>query len=114
MNVRDFNYADHFDTIIAVESVHEILDLELLKRLESLVKMGGIIVLTLPSLPGSMSVNVLVEMGYAVFRYFLRGFLLMRIDKPEVYTMPNRSWKILNAFIRISHPVLLYLSLTDS
>lgn len=97
-DVKSFDYADRFDAIIAIESVYGILDLELLRRLESLVKEGGIIVLALPSLPGSMSVDVLVEMGYAVFRYLLRGFVLVRIDKPEVYTIPNRSWEILGAY----------------
>jgi hypothetical protein len=37
-------------------------------------------------------------MSYAVFRYFLRGFILVRTDKPEVYTIPNRLWRILCAF----------------
>jgi SAM-dependent methyltransferase len=105
-DVRTFNYTDRFDAIIAVEAVHGILDLELLRKLESLVRKGGVIVLTLPSLPESMNVKVLVEMGYTVFRYFLRGFILVRIDKPEVYTIPSRLWRILGAFIRILHPVL--------
>jgi hypothetical protein len=77
-----------------------------LRKFESLVKKGGIIVLTLPSLPESMNVEVLVEMGYAVLRYFLRVFILVRIDKLEVYTIPSRLWRILGAFIRILHPVL--------
>jgi len=105
-DVRAFDYADSFDAIIAIESIHGIIDLELLRRLEGLVKEGGIIVLALPSLPQSIRMNKLVKMGYAVFRYFLRGFVLVRVDKPEVYTVPNRSWKVLGAFIKILHPIL--------
>ena len=89
-DVRTFNYSNRFVTVIAIESIHGILDLELLRMLESLVKKDGVIILALPSLPESMSIGKLVEMSYAVFRYFLRGFILVRIDKPEVYTIPSR------------------------
>ena len=78
----------------------------MLRRLESLVKEGGIIVLALPSLPESMGSDELLEMGYAVFRYFLRGLVLVRIDKPEVCTAPYRSWEILGTLIRVSHSAL--------
>jgi len=37
-DVRAFDYAGSFDAIIAIESIHGILDLELLRRLEGLVK----------------------------------------------------------------------------
>jgi SAM-dependent methyltransferase len=104
-DVRAFDYADSFDAIIAIESIHGIIDLELLRRLEGLVKEGGIIVLALPSLPQPIRMNELVKMGYAVFRYFLRGFVLVRVNKPEVYTIPNRSWEVLGAFIKTLHPV---------
>jgi len=69
-NVRAFDYANSFDAIIAIESIHGILDLELLRRLEGLVKEGGIIILALPSLPELIRVDELVGMGYAVFRRF--------------------------------------------
>ena len=72
-DVRAFDYADSFDAIIAIESIHGIIDLELLRRLEGLVKEGGMIVLALPRLPESIRVDELVKMGYVVFRYFLRG-----------------------------------------
>jgi SAM-dependent methyltransferase len=110
-DVRAFDYADRFDAIIAIESVHGILNLELLRKLESLVKEGGIIVLALPSLPESMGADKLVEMGYAVFRYFLRGLRLVRIDKPEVCTALiacGRCWVLLSGYY------IPYLSLADS
>ena len=105
-DVRAFDYVSSFDAIIAIESIHGILDLELLRRLEGLVKEGGIIILALPSLPELIRVDELVGMGYAVFRYFLRGFVLVRVDRLEVYTIPNRSWEVLGAFIKILHPIL--------
>jgi SAM-dependent methyltransferase len=105
-DIRSFNYADSFDAIVAIESIHGIIDLGVLRRLEDLVKEGGIIVLALPSLPKSMRVDELVRMGYAVFRYFLRGFVLVRVDRSEVYTIPNRLWEVLGAFIKTLHPIL--------
>jgi hypothetical protein len=53
-----------------------------------------------------MRVDELVRMGYAVFRYFLRGFVLVRVDRPEVYTVPYRLWEVLGAFIKTLHPIL--------
>jgi len=110
-DVGAFDYADSFDAIIAIESIHGIIDLELLRGLEGLVKEGGIIVLALPSLPESIRVDELVGMGYVVFRYFLRGFVLVRVDRPEVYTIPNRSWEVLGAFIKTLHPILRFTRL---
>jgi hypothetical protein len=36
----------------------------------------------------------------------LRGFLLVRVDKAEVYTMPNRLWKFLGVLIKLLHKLL--------
>ncbi len=105
-DIRSFDYAGSFDAILASESIHGIIDLGLLRRLEGMVKEGGIIVLALPSLPKSMRVDELVRMGYTVFRYFLRGFVLVRVDRPEVYTVPYRLWEVLGAFIKTLHPIL--------
>jgi hypothetical protein len=44
--------------------------------------------------------------AFVIFRHFLRSFVLVRVDRPEVYTVPNRSWKVLGAFIKILHPIL--------
>jgi hypothetical protein len=84
LDVRAFSYPEAFDAVIAVESVHGILGAELLRRLEGLAKQGGLIVLALPALSRSVVASVLVQQGYAVYRYFLRGFILVRVDKAEV------------------------------
>jgi len=66
------------------------------RRLENLVKKVEVLSCLLTYIPKSISVSMsrdkLVEMGYAVFRYFLRGLILVGIDKPEVYTIPSRLW----------------------
>jgi hypothetical protein len=98
-----FSYPEAFDAVIAVESVHGILDAELLRRLEGLAKQGGLIVLALPAPSRSVTASVLVQQGYAVFRYFLRGFILVRVDKVEVLTMPSRLWRVLGFLIKIFH-----------
>jgi hypothetical protein len=106
LDVRAFSYPEAFDAIIAVESVHGILGAELLRRLEGLAKRGGVIVLALPALSRSVTASVLVQQGYAVYRYFLRGFILVRVDKAEVLTMPSRLWRALGLLIKIFHPLL--------
>jgi hypothetical protein len=40
-------------------------------------------------LPRSIAASELVQRGYAVYRYFLRGFVLVRIDRAEVRTTPS-------------------------
>ena len=85
-DVRAFDYADSFDAIIAIESIHGIIDLELLRRLEGLVKEGGIIILALPSLPESIRVDELWEILGAFIktlhpilrltRFLRRGYLI--------------------------------------
>jgi hypothetical protein len=30
----------------------------------------------------------------------------VRVDRPEVHTIPNRSWEVLGAFIKTLHPIL--------
>jgi len=106
LDIRAFSYPEAFDAVIAVESVHGILDAELLRRLEGLAKQGGLIVLALPAMSRSVTASVLVKRGYAVYRYFLRGFILVRVDKAEVLTMPRRLWRVLGLLIKIFHPVL--------
>jgi hypothetical protein len=101
-----FSYPETFDAVTAVESVHGILGIELLRRLKGLAKQGSVIVLALPAPSRSVTASVLVQQGYAVFRYFLRGFILVRIDKAEVLTMPSRLWRVLGLLIKIFRPVL--------
>jgi len=83
----------------------------LLRRLEGLVKEGGIIVLALPSLPESIRVDKLVGMGHVMLRYFLRGFVLVRVDRLEVYTIPSRLWRYLAPSLK---HCILYLGLLGS
>jgi len=106
LDIRAFGYPEAFDAVIAVESVHGILDAELLRRLEGLAKQGGLIVLALPALSRSVTASVLVQQGFAVYRYFLRGFILVRVDKAEVLVMPSRLWRVLGLLIKIFHPML--------
>jgi cyclopropane fatty-acyl-phospholipid synthase-like methyltransferase len=88
-DVRTFSYPKPFDAVIAVEAVHGFLGAELLGRLEGLAKRGGLIVLALPALPRSIATSELAQQGYVVYRYFLRGFILVRVDKAEVRTTPS-------------------------
>jgi cyclopropane fatty-acyl-phospholipid synthase-like methyltransferase len=108
-DVRTFSYPKPFDAIVAVEAVHGFLGVELLERLEGLAKRGGLIILALPTLPRTIAASELVQRGYAVYRYFLRGFILVRIDKAEVRTAPSGLWRALGHLIRLFHPMLKLL-----
>jgi predicted TPR repeat methyltransferase len=112
-DVRTFSYPKPFDAIVAVEAVHGFLDVELLERLEGLAKRGGLIILALPTLPRSIAASELVQQGYAVYRYFLRGFILVRIDKAEVRTAPSGPWRALGHLIRLFHPMLKLLGVLE-
>jgi hypothetical protein len=48
-----------------------------------------------------------------VYRYFLRGFILVRIDKAEVRTAPSGSWRALGHLIRLFHPMLKLLGVLE-
>jgi SAM-dependent methyltransferase len=112
-DIRAFSYPKPFDAIIAIEAVHSFLDAELLGRLEGLAKRGGLIVLALPALPRSIATSELAQRGYVVYRYFLRGFILVRIDKAEVHTIPSRLWRALGLLIRLFSPMLKLLGVLE-
>jgi hypothetical protein len=40
-----------------------------------------------------------------VYRYLLRGFLLVRVDRTEVLTMPGRMWRFLGVLVKLLHPL---------
>jgi SAM-dependent methyltransferase len=112
-DVRTFSYLKPFDAIVAVEAVHGFLDVKLLERLEGLAKRGGLIILALPTLPRSIAASELVQRGYAVYRYFLRGFILVRIDRAEVRTTPSGLWRALGHLIRSFTPMFKLLGVLE-
>jgi SAM-dependent methyltransferase len=110
-DIRSFDCSELFDVVLAVESIHGVLDAGLLGRLESCVRRGGLVVLTLPSMPRSITLYELTGRGYMVYRYLLRGFLLVRVDRAEVLTMPSRTWRLLGLLVKLLHPLLRPLGL---
>jgi SAM-dependent methyltransferase len=105
-DVRLFEHPRIFDAVLAVESLHGILNAELLDRLEGLVKRGGLVVLTLPRLSKELRVIDLTRRSYRVYRYLLRGFLLVRDDGCEILTTPGSIWRLLGLILRILGPLL--------
>jgi len=110
-DVRGFDYPKAFDVVLAIESVHSILDAGLLDRLESLARRGRLVVLALPNLPKSIAIADLIKRGYVTYRYLLRGFLLVRVDRAEVYTHPTRLWRVVGLLVRLLHPILRFAGL---
>jgi len=105
-DIREFNYPRAFDVVLAIESIHGILDTRLLERLEGFTRKGGLIVLALPTFSKSITISDLIKRGYITYRYLLRGFLLVRVDKAEYATTPTRLWRIVGFAIMFLHPVL--------
>jgi len=110
-DVRGFDCPRTFDVVLAIESIHGILDAGLLDRLESLARRGGLVVLALPNLPKPIAIADLIKRGYVTYRYLLRGLLLVRVDRAEVYTFPTRLWRVAGLLVRLLHPVLRFTGL---
>ena len=83
----------------------------MLDRLESLARRGGLVVLALPNLPRPIAIANLIKRGYVTYRYLLRGFLLVRVDRAEVYTHPTRLRRVMGLLVRLLHPVLRFAGL---
>ena len=110
-DIRSFECAGCFDVVLAVESIHGIVGVDLIRRLESMVRDGGLIVM---SLPGSrLGSRVLVALGYNVYRYLLRGFILVRVDGREVLVYPSRVWMLAGSLFRLLAPLLRFSSVLD-
>jgi hypothetical protein len=62
-------------------------------------------------MPKSITLYELTGRGYMVYRYLLRGFLLVRVDRAEVLTMPSRTWRLLGLLVKLLHPLLRLLGL---
>lgn len=94
LNVYDELYAtdikefkgSRFDVVICLEVLHG-LPGEVLMHIESLVKEGGSAVLALPRLPRGISVRDLIDRGYSVYRYLLRGFLLVDLKSYSILSI---------------------------
>jgi len=110
-DVRGFDYPRIFDVVLAIESIHSILDAGLLDRLESLARRGGLVVLALPK-PKPIAIAGLIKRGYVTYRYLLRGFPLVRVDRAEVYTYPpTRLRRVVGLLVMLLHPVLRFAGL---
>jgi len=105
-DIKFFEYPDDLDAVLAVESLHGILNAELLDRLEGLVRKGGLVILTLPELPKKLRVIDLTRRGYRVYRYLLRGFILVRSNGCEVLTAPGSMWRLFGLILGILGPLL--------
>jgi SAM-dependent methyltransferase len=109
-DIRSFDCSGLFDVVLAVESIHGVLDAWLLRKLEFCVRRGGLVVLAL-LMPRSITLYELTGRGYMVYRYLLRGFLLVKVDRAEVLTMLSRMWRLLGLLVKLLHPLLRLLGL---
>ena len=112
VDIRNFNPEQKFDTIIALEVLHG-LPGDTLVHIESLVKENGSIVLALPTLPTGISVGDLIKRGYHVYRYLLRGFVLIDLKNHDVYlASQSRFLRAIRFFIlKVLKPLLMMSTL---
>jgi SAM-dependent methyltransferase len=105
IDIRNFNLEQRFDTLIALEVLHG-LPADALMHIESLVKKSGSIVLVLPALPSGIDAKGLVKRGYKVYRYLLRGFVLIDLNSYDIYlAWQSRFLRVLKLFLTILMPL---------
>lgn len=78
-----FDFGTTFDTIIALEVLHG-LSKSAIDKIDEISNNNATVILALPSLSSDLSVNELLNRGYMVYRYFLRGLVLVDLKSGEV------------------------------
>jgi 2-polyprenyl-3-methyl-5-hydroxy-6-metoxy-1,4-benzoquinol methylase len=105
-DIQNFNPEEKFDTIIALEVLHG-LPTDVLMHIEGLIKNNGSIVLALPGLPSGIDVEGLIKKGYNVYRYLLRGFVLIDLKNYDIYLAhQSRFFRTIKLFLTILKPLL--------
>jgi len=106
VDIRSFNPEIKFDTVIALEVLHG-LPADILTHVESLAKEKGSIILALPTLPKGVSVKDLIDRGYSLYRYLLRGLILVDLKRYDIYIAGcSRFLKTVKVFLTILKPLL--------
>mgnify|MGYP000052909739 CR=1 FL=1 len=105
-DIQSFNPEIKFDTIIALEVLHG-LPANALTHIESLVRKGGSIILALPFLPKGISVTDLIDRGYNVYRYLLRGLVMVDLKHYNIYLAGQSSFlRAIKVLLTILKPLL--------
>ncbi len=103
-DIRDFKeiLKEKFDTVLAIEVLHRHQDA--LNIIEALAKKGGNIVLTLvlPSPSNNIRVKDIINRGYSVYKYLLRGLILVNLKSYDVLLAGN------SKFLKIINFALIY------
>jgi SAM-dependent methyltransferase len=105
-DIQNFNPKEKFDTIIALEVLHG-LPADALMHIEGLIKNNGSIVLALPGLPSGIDVEGLIKKGYNVYRYLLKGFVLIDLKSYDIFlARQSRFFRTIKLFLTILKPLL--------
>jgi 2-polyprenyl-3-methyl-5-hydroxy-6-metoxy-1,4-benzoquinol methylase len=107
VDIRNFNSLEKFDMIIALEVLHG-LPAGALIHIEGLVKKNGSVVLALPALPSEIGVKGLIKRSYNVYRYLLKGFVLIDLESYDIYLawQSSRFLRVIKLFLTILMPLL--------
>jgi len=104
-DIQDLNPESKFDTLIALEVLHA-LPASILAYIENFVK-KGVHNLSLASLPEGGSVRDLIDRGYVVYRYLLRGLVMVDLKHYNIYLAgQSRFLKAIKILLTILKPIL--------
>lgn len=112
-DVRYFTCRSYFDTLIAIEVLHG-LEPDVIGRVERFVRRGGLVVMTLPSLPQGVTVKDLINRGYNVYRCLLRGLLLIDLKNYSIHLAEHsRFLKAVKILLMLLRPLLRMTKLLE-
>ena len=95
----DFRFPVKYDTIIALEVLHS-LDKRALDKIEEVGHDNSTVILAMPYLPRGVSVEDLIDRGYFVYRYLLRGLILVDLKNFKVLaSYQSRFLRLLPLFL---------------
>jgi SAM-dependent methyltransferase len=95
-----------FDLLLSMDVIH-IFSADIFDAIESVSKKGHTIALSMPYLPEGVSIKYLASRGYSSYRYLLRGFVLIDLEKYNVILAVNsRFFRRLKTLLTILMPFL--------
>jgi len=95
-----------FDALISIEVLHG-LPINVLDSLDGIIREKGLTILSLPRLPEGAVLNDLVQRGYMVYRYIVRGFMLVDLRDLRFYLASTSIFfRILKVALEVMKPLL--------
>lgn len=95
-----------FDALIPIGVLHG-LPINVLGSLDGIIRERGLTILSLPRLPEGAVLNDLLQRGYMVYRYIVRGFMLADLRDSSFYLASTSIFfRILKVALEVMKPLL--------